>query len=123
MNMFDNMKNMASVMKQAGQFKEKMEQIQAELGRKTVEAEAGAGAVRVVANGHLEIVSIHLDRSMLVTLAGEGADADQQMIEDLITAATNAALTKARDLVQQEMVGLTGGLNIPGLSGLLGGAG
>ena len=118
--MFDNLKGMASMLGQAKELKQKMEQMQAELGRRTVEADAGAGAVRVVANGRLEIVSISLDRPMLASLAGEGAEADQQMIEELIVAATNAALAKARDLIQQEMSSLTGGLNIPGLSGLPG---
>ena len=56
---------------------------------------------------------------MLASLAGEGDQADQQMIEELIAAATNAALNKARELIQQEMSSLTGGLNIPGLPGLV----
>jgi DNA-binding YbaB/EbfC family protein len=118
--MFDNMKNMASFLGQAKQMKEKMEQLQTELGDKTVEADAGAGAVRVVANGKLEIISVHLDKPLLATLAGEGADADQQMIEDLITGATNAALDKARELVQQEMAQVTGGLDLPGLEKMMG---
>lgn len=114
--MFDNIKNMAGILGQAKEIKEKMQQLQEELGQKTVEADAGAGAVRVVANGRLEIVHVHLDPPLVATLAGQGADADRQMIEDLITAAANAALAKARQLVQQEMSHLTGGLNIPGLT-------
>ena len=87
----------------------------------TVEAEAGAGAVRVVANGKLEITSIRFDGPLLASLVGVGNDADQQMIEDLTTAAANAALTKAKQMVQQEASRLTGGLNIPGLDKMLGG--
>ncbi len=116
--MFENLKNMASLLSNARQLKERFDQLQAELGRKTVEADAGAGAVRVVANGRMEIVSVHLDRPLLVALAGQGSDADQQVVEDLIAAATNAALQKARELIQQEVMRVTGGLNLPGLPGL-----
>ena len=115
--MFDQIKNMASVLGQAKEFKAKMEQLQEELGQKTVTADAGAGAVRVTANGRLEIVHIHLDQHLLATLTGQSAEADQQMVEDLITAATNAALTQARQLIQQEMARLGGGLNLGGLLG------
>lgn len=116
-SMFENIKNMASALGQAKDLQTKMEQLQEELGRKTVEADAGAGAVRVVANGRLEIVSVRLDPTLIPTIAGSGDDADQQMIEDLITAATNAALHKARQLIGQEMSQLTGGVDIAGLMG------
>ena len=118
--MFDNLKNMASLMGQAKEMKEKFAQLQADLARKTVEADAGAGAVRAVVNGKLEIVSVRLDRPSLSPLVGEGSDLDQQMVEDLVAAAVNAALTKAKEMVQQEISQLTGGLNIPGLDKLLG---
>ena len=123
--MFDNIKNMMSMMGQAKQMREKFAQLQEELGRKTVEGEAGAGAVRVKVNGRFEVIDMHLDRAMLLTLAspvdGSGpSDDDLKMIEDLIAAATNVALAKARDLVQQEFANATGGLNIPGLDKLMG---
>jgi len=56
----------------------------------------------------------------LASLAGQGSDADAQMVEDLIAAAINAALQKAQEMTKQEMAKLTGGINIPGLEGLLG---
>jgi nucleoid-associated protein EbfC len=119
--MFDNLRNLASLMGQARELREKMEQMQAELARKTVEADSGAGAVRVVVNGRLEVVKVTLDRPLLGVLAGEGQDADQQMIEDLIASAVNAALTKAQALVREVMGRLTGNLNLPGMDKLLGG--
>lgn len=124
--MFDNIKNMMSMMGQAKQMREKFAQLQEEMGKKTVEGEAGAGAVRVKINGRFEVMDLHLDRAMLLTLAlpGDGvgpSDDDLQMIEDLIASAMNAALAKARDLVQQEFASATGGLNIPGLDKLMGG--
>jgi|GEM_PF-41403 len=127
--MFDNIKNMMSMMGQAKEMREKFAKLQEELGRKVVEGEAGAGAVRVKVNGRFEVVEMHLDRAMLLTLAmpgdGDGggagpSDDDLLMIEDLIAAATNAALAKARDLVQQEFTSATGGMNIPGLDKLMG---
>jgi DNA-binding YbaB/EbfC family protein len=97
-----------------------MEKLQAELDRLTAEAEAGAGAVRVVVNGKLQVLSVSLDPAMISVLAGQGADADRAMIEELIVSATNEALNRAKELVQQEMMKLTGGMNLPGLEGILG---
>ena len=124
MTPFDNLKNLTSLMGKAKQLREKADQLQKDLGNRTVEAESGAGAVRVVANGRLEIISVHIDRAMLRTLwggAGE-SDSDHAMIEDLVASATNAALAKARGLIKEEMSRLAGGLDlsaIPGLEGLL----
>ena len=122
--MFDNLKNMAAMMGQVKQMRQQMEQMQQELARKTVEADSGAGAVRVVMNGKFQVLSIHLDRPLLSTLVGSGgqgaSEEDAQMVEDLIVAAVNAATAKAQELVAQEMQRLTGGLNLPGLDKLLG---
>ncbi|MFG0247379.1 MAG: YbaB/EbfC family nucleoid-associated protein [Phycisphaeraceae bacterium JB051] len=113
--MFDNLKNMASMMSQAKEMRAKMEQIKSELERKTISADAGAGAVSVTMNGKFEVVDIQLDPVMITTLAGEGADADKQMIQDLIVAACRGAHAKAQAMVEDEMKQLTGGLDIPGL--------
>jgi DNA-binding YbaB/EbfC family protein len=118
--MFDNLKNLAGIVGQARQMREKLEELQAELARKTVEADSGAGAVRVVMNGRFEVLSVKLDRPLLAVLAGAGPEADQQMIEELIAAAVNAAMAKAQDLARQEMAQMTG-LDLPGLGVLPGG--
>jgi len=73
-----------------------------------VEATAGGGMVTVVANGKQELVSIKIDREVV------NPD-DAQMLEDLVLAACNEALRKSREMVQQELGKLTGGLKIPGL--------
>lgn len=125
--MFDNIKNIMAMAGQAKHLREKFAQLQEELARKVVEGEAGAGAVRVRVNGKFEVVSMHLDHAMLRTLAlpGDGgggpSDSDLRMIEDLIAAATNAALAKARQMVKDEAAAAAGGLNIPGIEKLLGG--
>ena len=118
--MFDNLKNVAGLMGQAKQIQEKADQLKAELARRTVEADAGAGAVRIIMNGKFEVMRVHLDRAMLATLAGEGDEADQAMVEELIASAVNAAVAKTQTLIREELSKLTGGLNIPGLDKMLG---
>jgi DNA-binding YbaB/EbfC family protein len=73
-----------------------------------VESTAGGGAVKVIANGKNEIISIEIKP--------EAVDPeDVEMLQDLITAAVNEALRKAQDMISQEMGKITGGLKIPGL--------
>ena len=119
-----NLKNLASLMGNPGQvqeLREKFEKLREELGRRTTEADAGAGAVRVVANGNMEIVRVQLDPVMVRSLAGDPADeqagADRELIEELIVSATNEALRKAQEMVRDEMGKLSGGLDIPGMGG------
>ena len=97
-----------NMMKQAQKLQEQMMALQEEVGKKKVEATAGGGMVTVEANGKQEIVSIKIDPEVV------NKD-DVQMLEDLILAASNEALRKSRELVQQEMGKITGGLKIPGL--------
>jgi hypothetical protein len=119
--MFDqlkNMKDLASLMGNLGGLKEKMEQAQAELATKTVEAESGAGAVRVTMNGKFEVVDVTIDPVMITTLAGTGTDADRQMVEELIASAMNAAVLKVQELLKDTLGEATGGLNLPGMPGM-----
>lgn len=122
--MFDqlkNLKSLAGLMGQAGEMKEKMAQLQESLAKARVEADAGAGAVKAVANGKGDIMKVELDPSMIQTLASdESGNADKQMIEDLIAAACNAAIGKSRRLAQEEMSKLTGGLDLSGFEKMLG---
>ena len=97
-----------NMMKQAQKLQEQMMALQEEVGRKKVEATAGGGMVTVEANGKQEIVSIKIDPEVV-------SKDDVQMLEDLVLAACNEALRKSRELVQQELGKLTGGLKIPGL--------
>jgi DNA-binding YbaB/EbfC family protein len=121
--MFDNLKNFASLMGNAGELREKMERMQRELAESTVEADAGAGAVTVTMNGKFEVLAVRLDKVMIQTLAGEGADADQAMIEELIVSACAAAHAKVLQLIKEQTTDLTGGLNLPGLDQFLSGGG
>lgn len=103
--------NMGQLMKQAQQFQAKMAKMQEELGDRTVEASAGGGMVAVTANGRQELVSVRIDREVV--------DPDDiEMLQDLVLAAVNDALTQAKNMVNEEMGKLTKGLNMPGLPGL-----
>lgn len=122
--MFDNLKNMASMIGQAKHLRERLGQIKEELGKVVAEGEAGAGAVRVRVNGRFEVLGVKLDQAMLATLAapaegGPSAD-DLRMIEDLIAAAMNQALSRARDKVQAKLSEVAGGMNLPGLEDVMG---
>ncbi len=122
--MFDQLKAMkalGSLMGNREELKAKFEQMQAELARKTVEADAGAGAVRVTVNGKLEVVRVALDPAMIATLTGPAAEENRAIIEELIVSATNEAMRRGQELAREEMTNLAGGLNLPGLDSLMGG--
>jgi DNA-binding YbaB/EbfC family protein len=95
-------------MKEAQKLQQQMAELQEQVAQKKVDATAGGGMVTVQANGKQEIVSIKIDPEVI------NRD-DAQMLEDLVLAACNEALRKSRELVQQELGKLTGGLKIPGL--------
>ena len=103
--------NMGNLMKQAQQFQAKMAKLQEELGAKTVEASSGGGMVTVVVNGQQEVLSIKIDPEVI-------DPEDVEMLQDLILAAVNDGLTRAKNMVSEEMSKLTGGLNIPNIPGL-----
>ena len=102
------MKDLGDLMKQAQRMKAEMDRIQAEVAAKTVEGSAGGGMVTVVANGKGEILSVRIDPEVA---RGE----DQEMLQDLVTAAAHDALRKARELLAQEVSRVAGGLGLPGL--------
>jgi hypothetical protein len=102
------MKNMGKMMKQAQQLQNKMEKLQEEMADKTIEASAGGGMVKAVANGRQQIVSVSIEKEVV-------DPEDVEMLQDLIVAAVNDALTQSQQMVSEEMSKLTGGMNIPGL--------
>ena len=102
------MKGMGKMMKQAQQLQTKMMKMQEELAEKTVEATAGGGMVKAVANGRQRVVSIEIEQEVV-----DPEDVD--MLQDLVLAAVNDALAKSQEMVSGEMSKLTGGMNIPGM--------
>lgn len=125
--MFDSLKGMAGLaglMKDLPRLKARMEQAREELGRLTVEADTGGGAVRAVASGHLRLISLTIDPALMSGLVDASSPDDRAMAEDLIAGAVNAALEKAREAAQQHLADAARDLNLPipagGLGGLLG---
>lgn len=102
---------MKDAMKQVKKMQEMMEQKQQELANKRVEAAAGGGMVKVVANGKEEIVDIQIAKEVV------NPD-DVEMLEDLILAAIKEAQAKSKELAQREMAGLMGQLGLPNIPGL-----
>ena len=99
---------MSELMRQASRMQRKIEARKEELKADTVEASAGNDQVTAVANGGRELVSITIAPALL-----ESEELD--MVQDLIVAATNAALTKASEMVEEELEKVTGGMKIPGV--------
>ena len=80
--------------------------VRAELATKTVSAETGGGLVKCTANGKGDLLSLDVDPSIM------GAD-NRTMLQDLVVGAVNLALDRARQLAQDEIVRVTGGLPLP----------
>jgi DNA-binding YbaB/EbfC family protein len=100
---------MGELMRQASRMQRKIEKRREELKEETFEASAGNEQVTAVANGGAELVDVRIDPALL---QGE----DLEMVQDLIVAASNAALTKAREHVEAEIEKISGGMSIPGIS-------
>ena len=111
--MFNNLSNLADLMKNAGKIRENVEKATEALGQLVVEGSSGGGSVTARANGRMELLSVRIAPNLL-------AETDVELLEDLVTSAVNQALVKAREAAAQSMASLAGGLPIPGLSGLMG---
>jgi len=96
------------MMKQAQEFQKNMTKIQQEIEELTVESSVGGGAVKASVSGKMEIESIKISPEVIES-------GDVEMIQDLIVAAANEGLSKAKEIASEKMGGLTGGLKIPGL--------
>ena len=95
-------------MKQAARMQQQMEQIQADLAARTVEATSGGGAVKVIAKCDGTIASIKIDPQAI-------NPADAQLLEDLVLTAANQALGQAKEIYNAEMGKVTAGFNLPGM--------
>ncbi len=110
--MFSNLGNLAELMRNAGKLRETMEKATESLGQVQVEGTAGGGVVSAKVNGRLEVLAVRIDPKLL-------ADGDVELLEDLVTAAVNQGLGKAREAAAQSLSNMAGGFPIPGLNNLL----
>jgi len=99
---------MANLQRMAQQMQQEMLRVQTELEATQVDGSAGGGVVKAVVTGKQELVSITIDPD-----AVDPSDVD--MLQDLIVAAVNDALRASRELAEEKMAAVTGGLRIPGI--------
>ncbi len=102
------MSSIGKLMKQAARMQRQMEELQASLAARTVEATSGGGAVKAVARCDSTLAAIKIDPQAV-------NPADAQLLEDLILTAVNSALKQAKDVYTEEMGKVTAGMNLPGL--------
>jgi len=105
------MPDLGNLMQVAQKMQADVARLQEELGHKTCEASSGGGMVSAVVNGRYELVSLKIEKDAV-------DPSDPSMLQDLVVAAVNQALAKVRELTQQEMGKITGGLGIPGMPNL-----
>ena len=101
--MFNKLGMLADLMGNANRLREAFDKAFQSLGQVEAEGTAGGGTVTAKVNGRLEVVSVRIDPSLL-------AEPDAELLEDLIAAAVNSGLVKAREAAATSLSGLTGGL-------------
>ena len=109
--MFKELGQMMSLMNNRGKIQEEIQKFQAQVGTITAEAAAGAGYVTVKVNGKMEVLTVRISEEAM-------ALNDREMLEDLIAAATNQALNKARQQVAEESAKMAANIGLP--PGMLG---
>jgi hypothetical protein len=102
--------NLQNLLQTWQRVQDQLNQVKDALGNKQVEAETGGGLVRCVVNGRSEIVSLTIDPSLL-------APGSKKMAEDLVMGAVNLGLERARQLAQEDLAQVAGGLGVPGMMG------
>ncbi len=113
--MFKEMGQIANLMRNLPKMKEQMEEMQSKLEKIHADGDAGAGMVRVRANGKMEIVSINISDEVFKMQ-------DKPCLEELVRSASNQALAKAKLAIAEETakmthsLGLPGGFQLPGFS-------
>ena len=102
------MKGMNELVRQAQVMQKKMAKLQEELETRTVEGSAGGGMVTAVVSGANELQSLRIDKTAV-------DPNDVEMLQDLIVAAVNDGVKKAKAMMESEMGQITGGIKMPGL--------
>ena len=109
-----NIPGFEDLMKQAQAFTQQLAKMKAELAREVVTASAGGGMVTAEVNGRGQLLRVTIEKQV--------ANPDElEMLQDLVVAAVNQALTEAKKLAAEKTRQLTGGMPIPGIEELFGG--
>ncbi|MEI1277445.1 YbaB/EbfC family nucleoid-associated protein [Leptospira venezuelensis] len=112
--MFENLKNASEIFSKMGEMRGKMEEIKKRISNLRVMGDAGAGMVQVTSTGDGAIVDVKINRALFDS-------EDNKMLEDLVMAATNDAIQKAKQAAEYELKSITGGLDLSEISKLFGG--
>ena len=99
-------KQFGQILQQAKKMQEKLVKMQEEVASKTVEAQSGGGMVSCVVNGKQEVLSLKISEEIW-------EEKDKELLEDLVMAAINEGLDKSREMLQEEMAKVTGGMQMP----------
>ncbi|WP_316900358.1 YbaB/EbfC family nucleoid-associated protein [Pseudodesulfovibrio indicus] len=102
------MKGMNEMLRQAQIMQRKMTEAQDALKSKEVEASSGGGMVTVRVTGSQEVVAVTIEPSVMES-------GDVEMLQDLVMTAANEAIKKSKEMQEDAMKGVTGGLSIPGM--------
>lgn len=109
------MPDLGALMKQAQKLQGDVAKVQEEIAALQCDGAAGGGLVTATVNGQFEVVRIKIDKSVV-------DPNDVGMLEDLVTAAVNAAATKIRETSKEKMQAVMGGLGgmggLPGMPGM-----
>ncbi|MDA1229532.1 MAG: YbaB/EbfC family nucleoid-associated protein [Planctomycetota bacterium] len=106
--MFDGIKNLANIMQQAGDIKAKVAAAKERVSKLRVEGSSGPDLVRIVVSGEMTVLNVSIEPNLI-------AAGNRQMIEQLVNAAANDALNKAKSAAAAEMADIAEGMNVPGL--------
>lgn len=97
---------MGKMMKQLQKMQSQVMKVQEELGEKELEATSGGGAVKAVANGKKQLLSVSISADVV-------DPEDTEMLEDMIVAAVNEVMQRVDDMTAEEMKKVTGGMDLP----------
>lgn len=111
--MFKGLGNMVSAMRQARQLGAQMQAVTDKLKSQRATASTGAGMIEVEVNGLGEVLRVKIDPALV-------ARGEREMIEDLIPAAVNQAVSKAKQLHLEAFKAVAADLDVPGLDEALG---
>ena len=100
--------DMEGLMQHAKKMQERIKEIHEELAEVRIESVSGGGMVKVVVNGQQEVIEL--------AVSPEALEAGAEMLSDMVLVAITDAMKKSRELAQQKLGQVTGGLNLPGLN-------
>lgn len=111
--MFGSLGNFTNILKSAKDLQQNLAKMREELASRRFDAAAGGEMVKVIVDGKGMLLDIKIDPKALT---------DVELLEDMIKAAVGSAVSKSQEHMKRDLAALTGGINLPGITDLLGGA-